>query len=116
MAKDPAAKPARGKDSKGKRPKKAKAPRGEKWKQIVAAYKITRQRDRGLPLWMAIAFLGGFAVLLLLCTLIGTPIYLSIPVAVLFGVLALMIVFSRRAQKAAFRQIEVQPGAAGWVL
>lgn len=122
MAKDPATKPPRGKaDPKAKgasaaKAKKAKRPRGERWKQIVQAYKITRQRDRTLPLWMALAFFGSFAVILLILTLVGLPLFISIPMAVLFGVLGLMIIFGRRAQKAAFSQVEGQPGAAGWVL
>jgi hypothetical protein len=134
MAKDPkadpkagstAARPGRGKaDPKGAtgkggkaaKPKRAKGQRFERWKQIVAAYKITRQRDRTLPLWMTLAFFATFAVVLLIFTLIGVPLYLSIPTSVLTGVLALMIIFGRRAQKAAFGQVEGQPGAAGWVL
>ena len=127
MAEDPkagsrAAQSSRGKvDPKGKagkaaKPKRVKGPRFEKWKQVAAAYKITRQRDRTLPLWMALAFFGTFAVVLLVFTLIGVPLYLSIPTSVLTGVLALMIVFGRRAQKAAFGQVEGQPGAAYWVL
>ncbi len=117
MAKDPKAAPARGKaGSKGKAAKKPKAPRGEKWKQIVAAYKITRQRDRALPWWMALSFFAAFGVLLLVQTLVAVPIWFAIPTAVLFGILALMLVFGRRAQKAAFSQVDGQPGAAGWVL
>lgn len=127
MAKDPATKPPRGRadpkakpggkaDPKAAKAKKVKPPRGERWKQILAAYKITRQRDRTLPLWMALGFLVPFAVLLLLFTLIGIPIYFGIPIAVLFGVLGTMIIFGRRAQKAAFSQVDGQPGAAGWVL
>lgn len=113
MAKDPkATKPARGAAKAGK----TKAPRGERWRQILAAFRITRQRDPRLPLWMLLAFVAGFAVVLLLLTLFGGPIYLNIPVAVLAGVLGLMIVFGRRAQKAAFREVEGQPGAAGWVI
>ena len=115
MAKDSKAGP-KGKGGKAAKPKRAKGQRFEKWKQVVAAYKITRQRDRVLPLWMALAFFGSFAVILLLLTLFGLPIYLSIPTAVLFGVLAMMIIFGRRAQKAAFGQVEGQPGAAYWVL
>ena len=65
---------------------------------------------------MALAFFGGFGVILLMDTLVGIPIYIAIPTAVLFGVLALMLVFGRRAQKAAFGQVEGQPGAAYWVL
>jgi hypothetical protein len=117
MAKEKATTPSRGRaDPKGKAGKKPKAPRGEKWKQIVAAYKITRQRDRALPWWMALSFFAAFGVLLLLMTLLGIPVWYGAPTAVLFGVLALMIVFGRRAQKAAFSQVEGQPGAAGWVL
>lgn len=127
MAKDPKAgprttRPSRGKaDPKGKagkgaKPKRAKGQRFERWKQIVAAYKITRERDRTLPLWMALAFFGAFGPVLLLLTLVGIPIFVGIPTAVLSGVLGLMIVFGRRAQKAAFGQVEGQPGAAYWVL
>jgi hypothetical protein len=128
MAKDPATKPTRGgradlKGSKGANPKgkagkvkKEKGPRFERTRQLVAAYKITRARDRTLPLWMALAFFAALGVVLLVLTLVGIPIYFGAPLAVLFGVLALMIVFGRRAQKAAFGQVEGQPGAAYWVL
>jgi uncharacterized protein DUF4191 len=105
-----------GRAGKAAKPKRVKGQRFEKWKQIVAAYKITQRRDRTLPLWMALGFFGTFAVILLLLTLVGLPIYLTIPTAVLFGVLGLMIMFGRRAQKAAFSQVEGQPGAAYWVL
>lgn len=127
MAKDSKTTPAAGrgkagkggppaKAGKGGKPAKPKAPRGERWKQIVAAYRITHQRDRLLPLWMALAFFGTLAVILLVLTLLGTPLFISIPFAVLSGVIGLMFVFGRRAQKAAFREVEGQPGAAGWVL
>ena len=126
MAKDPATKPSRGsksgapatgrKAAAGGRKKRAKGPRFEKLKQIVAAYKITRQRDRALPLWMALGFFGAFGLALLIMVLVRIPFYLAVVTAVLFGVLGLMIIFGRRAQKAAFAQVEGQPGAAGWVL
>jgi hypothetical protein len=77
---------------------------------------MSRQLDTRMPYWMAIAFLGAAAVLFLAFTLLGAALFLAIPVAVLGGLLALMIVFSRRVQKAQFGQIEGQPGAAGWVL
>ncbi len=96
--------------------KDGKAPRGERWRQIVAAFRVTRQRDPLLPLWMILGFAGGFGVVLLAFTLLGGPLYLTIVLAVLAGVLALTIVFGRRAQKAAFREVEGQPGAAAWVL
>jgi len=126
MAKDPATTPRGKADAKGKadrkakgggkKPKAPKPPRGERWKQIVQAYKLTYARDKQLPWWMAIAFIGTAALVFLLMTLIGLPLFLSIPMAVLFGVLSLMLIFGRRAQQAAFRQVEGQPGAGGWAL
>jgi hypothetical protein len=118
MAKDRASAP-RGKadpKAKGGKPAKVKAPRGEKWKQLFQAYKLTYQRDRQLPLWMALAFVGAAALVFLILFLIGIPLFAAIPLAVVFGVLALMLIFGRRAQRAAFSQVEGQPGAAGWVL
>jgi hypothetical protein len=123
MAKDSGAKgPARGakaapaKGAKGAKPARQKGPRFEKSRQLVAAYKITHQRDRALPWWLVLAFFATFGVLLLLLTLVGIPIWAAAPLAVLSGVLSAMIVFGRRAQKAAFGQVEGQAGAAYWVL
>jgi Domain of unknown function (DUF4191) len=116
MAKDEkAAKPGRAGKATAKAAKE-KRPRGERWRQVVAAFKITRRRDSLLPLWMALAFFAAFGVVLLVLTLLGGPIYLNIPTALLAGLLGLMIVFGRRAQRAAFREVEGQPGAGAWVL
>jgi hypothetical protein len=115
MAKDRATAP-RGKADPKAKAAKVKAPRGEKIKQILQAYKLTSARDRQLPLWMALAFVGAAAVIFLITVLAGIPLFAGIPLAVIFGVLALMFVFGRRAQRAAFSQVEGQPGAAGWVL
>ncbi len=125
MAKDPAKAPRGSKTdskakgatrAKGDKPAKVKAPRGEKWKQIYQAYKMTYARDRQLPLWMAVAFVGTAAVIFLITFLIGIALFAAIPIAILFGIVALMFVFGRRAQQAAFSQVDGQPGAAGWVL
>lgn len=119
MAKDPATKPSSGTKGGARAGKKAKKPKGqrfEKLKQIGMAYKITRQRDKTLPLWMAIAFFAAFGVVLLIMVLVGFPIFLGLPTAILVGVLALMIVFGRRVQKAAFGQVEGERGASLWVL
>jgi hypothetical protein len=119
MAKDRATAPRGKADPKAGRTGKAakeKAPRGERLRQIVQAYKLTYARDRQLPLWMALAFIVPAAVIFLLTVLAGIALFVGIPLAVIFGVLALTFVFGRRAQKAAFGQVEGQPGAAGWVL
>jgi hypothetical protein len=119
MAKDRAT-TSRGKaDPKAGRTKKAakaKAPRGERIRQLIQAYKMTYARDRQLPLWMALAFVGAAAVIFLINILAGIVLFIGIPIAVIFGLLAATFVFGRRAQKAAFNQVEGQPGAAGWVL
>jgi Domain of unknown function (DUF4191) len=113
MAKDTkATKPARGE----KKPAKEKQPRFARLKQIVQVFRMSRQLDPRMPYWMAIAFLGTAAILFLAFTLLGSPLFLTIPITVLGSLLALMIVFSRRVQKAQFNQIDGQPGAAGWVL
>lgn len=119
MAKDRATTPRGKADPKAGRTGKAakvKAPRGERIRQLIQAYKLTYARDRQLPLWMALAFVGAAAVIFLINLLAGIALFIAIPIAVIFGVLAATFVFGRRAQKAAFSQVEGQPGAAGWVL
>jgi hypothetical protein len=115
MAKDRATAP-RGKADPKAKAAKVKAPRGERIRQLIQAYKLTYARDRQLPLWMALAFVGAAAVIFLINLLAGIALFIGIPIAVVFGVLAATFVFGRRAQKAAFNQVEGQPGAAGWVL
>jgi hypothetical protein len=115
MANDRATAP-RGKADPKAKAAKAKAPRGQRIRQLIQAYKLTYARDRQLPLWMALAFVGAAAVIFLINLLAGIALFIGIPIAVVFGVLAATFVFGRRAQKAAFNQVEGQPGAAGWVL
>ena len=115
MAKDRATAP-RGKADPKAKAAKAKAPRGQRIRQLIQAYKLTYARDRQLPLWMALAFVGAAAVIFLINLLAGIALFIGIPIAVVFGVLAATFVFGRRAQKAAFNQVDGQPGAAGWVL
>ena len=83
--------------------------------QIRAAYKMTRKVD---PLvgWVTLAagFLP-FAIALAIGLLIDHPIYLGL-MGLLTGVLAATIVFGKRAEKAAFSQVEGQPGAAAAAL
>lgn len=127
MAKDPkgkagaagnASKP--GKANKPGKPSKSVDPdkptRREKWKQIRAAFSITRQRDPRLVLWVTIAFVAAFTVVFAPLTLLGGWIPLNVLLGILAGLVAFMIVFGRRAQKAAFHEVEGQPGAAAWVI
>jgi hypothetical protein len=64
---------------------------------------------------MLIVFVATAAVIELIGVLLSSP-FVFIPFAVLMGVLAALIVFGRRAQGSAYRQVEGQPGAAAWVL
>ncbi|MCF6506999.1 DUF4191 domain-containing protein [Blastococcus sp. MG754426] len=82
---------------------------------IKQAYSLTRRNDPKLPWVMLIWFVAVAAVVELIGILLGAP-FLFIPLALLFGALAALIVFGRRAQRSAYTQVEGQPGAAAWVL
>ncbi len=90
--------------------------RREKWRQVWQAFKITRQRDSRLIWWLLLTFVGVFAVVFVVPTLVGVFWPLALVMALALAVMAAMIVFGRRAQKAAFSEAEGQPGAAAWVL
>ncbi|MFJ3660624.1 DUF4191 domain-containing protein [Streptomyces sp. NPDC090119] len=84
-------------------------------KQIALTYKMTRKADKTIGLVLAAVGLGIFAVLLVIGFLIGHPVYGGI-LGLMLGLLATAIVFGRRAERAAFGQMEGQPGAAAAVL
>ncbi|MFD9488705.1 DUF4191 domain-containing protein [Streptomyces sp. NPDC059991] len=84
-------------------------------KQIALTYKMTRKADPIVGLVVAAVGIVTFGVFLALGFLIGHPIYLGI-LGVLLAFLAMAIVFGRRAERAAFGQMEGQPGAAAAVL
>jgi hypothetical protein len=115
MARDPKPTPKGKRAARGKGAAK-KAPRGERLRQFLQAYRLTRQGDRWLPLWLALTFVVVGGVVLLVLTLLKESILISIPVSVLGGLLGLMIVFARRVQRTAYRRVEGQPGAAAWAL
>ncbi|MDQ1661080.1 MAG: hypothetical protein QOJ68_1060 [Blastococcus sp.] len=82
---------------------------------IRQAFTLTRKNDPQLPWIMLIAFVVVAAVVEVIGVLLGHP-YLFIVLAVLLGGMATLVVFGRRAQGSAYRQVEGQPGAAAWVL
>jgi hypothetical protein len=84
-------------------------------KQIVQTYKMTRQADSKVGLVVAAVGIVTFGVLLALGFLIGHPIYAGI-LGFLLAFLAMAVVFGRRAERAAFGQLEGKPGAAAAVL
>jgi hypothetical protein len=88
---------------------------GKQARMIKQAYSLTRKNDPKLPWLMLIAFVVVAGVVELLAILFDVP-FLFLPLAIVLGVLAAMVVFGRRAQGSAYRQVEGQPGAAAWVL
>lgn len=84
-------------------------------KQIALTYKMTRKADPRIGLVIAAVGIVTFGVFLAIGFLIGHPIYLGI-LGFVLAFLAMAIVFGRRAERAAFGQMEGQPGAAAAVL
>jgi hypothetical protein len=87
---------------------------------MVDVFKMTRRLDPPSVWWMLLAFilpvLAGVALAVFLSSdnVIGLVLY--IVAGVLGGVLLFLIVLGRRAEKAAYTNIEGQPGAVGAVL
>jgi hypothetical protein len=76
---------------------------------------MTRQADSTIGLVIAAVGVVTFGVILALGFLIGHPIYATV-LGVLLAFLAMAVVFGRRAERAAFGQLEGKPGAAAAVL
>ncbi|GAA2233707.1 DUF4191 domain-containing protein [Streptomyces amakusaensis] len=84
-------------------------------KQIAQTYKMTRKADPKVGLIIAAVGIVTFGVFLAIGFWVGHPIYLGI-LGFLLAFLAMAIIFGRRAERAAFGQMEGQPGAAAAVL
>ena len=84
-------------------------------KQIVLTYKMTRRADTRIGWILGGVGLVTFGVLLAIGFLVGHPVYMGI-LGGMLGLLATAIVFGRRAERAAFGQMEGQVGAGAAVL
>ncbi|MFV2143201.1 MULTISPECIES: DUF4191 domain-containing protein [Isoptericola] len=91
--------------------KKQKKPKKQRWyHQVWAAYKMTRRQDP-LVTWIMLAvFCGILALALLIGFLTGHPVYATV-IGLPFSLLGAMFVLTRKAERAAYTQIEGQPGA-----
>ena len=87
----------------------------DRFRQLGTAYRMTKEVDPRLDLWLAIALVVPTVVSVVVAAVTGTYA-LTIPIGVLVGVLAVLLVFGRRVQHAQFQQIEGIPGAAAAVL
>ncbi|MFE1785375.1 DUF4191 domain-containing protein [Streptomyces sp. NPDC059506] len=84
-------------------------------KQIRLAYQMTKRVDRKVGLIVAAVGVVTFGVALAVGFIVDHPVYAGI-LGFLLAVLAMAVVFGRRAEKAAFGQMEGQPGAAAAVM
>ncbi|HEY3574671.1 MAG TPA: DUF4191 domain-containing protein [Arthrobacter sp.] len=99
----------------GRKPKAVKEKKPSRLKQIREVFNMTRRHDPMVPWLMLLAFLGVVAVSLIVGLLLNnwiTGLIIGIPL----GFLAATFILSRRAERAAFAQIENQPGASGAAL
>lgn len=100
--------------------RRAKAPKDPdkqgRIKQIRQSYTLTKKSDPKIGLVLSgvflLAALAGFAVMLL----VFRTLLFSIVFGILTGSMVTLIVFGRRAQKAAYSQIDGKPGAAAAAL
>ncbi len=101
-----------------KKAKKAKSEKKEgRLKQIALVYKMTKKTDRRIGLLLFGVFLvaGALAFGLFYFLLPGGWVLTFLP-AVMIGIVAVLVVFGRRAQKAQYAQIAGRPGAAAAAL
>ncbi|WAL64762.1 DUF4191 domain-containing protein [Amycolatopsis cynarae] len=99
------------KQAKQERRAASKARRG----QIFEAFKVQRREDKALIPWM----LGSFLVITGVVFGVGFLFKLQwilLPLGIVLGLLAAMIIFGRRVQRTVFTKADGQPGAAGWAL
>lgn len=88
--------------------------------QFVETYRMTKKSDKTIGLWLLGSFLIvgaiGFAVFWFLPGDGTIGLVLAIAGGLMFGLLASLIIFGRRAQRAAYNQMDGQPGAAAAAL
>ncbi|SEE60201.1 DUF4191 domain-containing protein [Jiangella alba] len=83
--------------------------------QIRQTYKMARRSDRWVG-WITLGILLGVLALAVVVGIFVGPLWLWIIVGLPIALLGAAIVFGRRAERAAYSQIEGQPGAAAAAL
>lgn len=87
-------------------------PKKTRWyQQVWQVYQMTRETDPAVTWWMLGAFVGIVAVGVIVGVLLHQVLYFVL-LAVMLAVLASMFLLTRRAETAAYRRIEGQPGAS----
>lgn len=89
-------------------------------KQMWQVFQMTRRSDPGITWYLILSFLVPVAISIVASVVFFADsiiaIILTIVTGVLAGVLLVLVVLGRRAERAAYSQIEGQPGAVGAVL
>jgi hypothetical protein len=98
-----------------KAPKPPKQKRPSRRGQIREAYKLSKQHDKNIGLATAAAFVVPLLVIVTIGLLLSSPIIFSI-LGVMFGLIAAMAVFSRRAQKASYQAVAGTPGVSAAIV
>jgi hypothetical protein len=83
---------------------------------MLDVYRMTRRVDRAVGWWMLGAFLAALVVVLLLVGLVSGHWLYATVLGLAMGLLAAVFIMARRAERAAYTQLEGQPGAAGAAL
>lgn len=87
-----------------------------RWRQMVEVYKVTKEHDPKLGLILALSFAIPFVVILGLTIWLAWGSWISFALwslmAVMTGFLVMMLVFTRRARRGAYKRYEGQPGSA----
>ena len=92
--------------------KPAKQKKSRWYNQVWQAYQMTRRQDPSVTWWMLGAFAGIVAVAALIGILVGPSPTYTLILGVPFAVLGAMFILARKAESAAYAQIQGQPGAA----
>ncbi len=116
--------PTMAREKKQKKQKKAYDPNDpssmNRRQQLAATYRMTKQTDPRIGLWLLGAFvvsaLVGFALFWVLPGGGTVGLVLAVIGGVLLGVLGVLVIFGRRAQAAAYDRMHGQPGAAASAL
>jgi len=97
--------------------KPAKAKKQSKLKQIWLVYKMTRKSDKRVgPILLGVFLLATALAFAVFWFVIPGSWVFALITALMVGVLAALIVFGRRAQRAQYAQMDGQPGAAAAAL
>lgn len=84
-------------------------------KQVRQAYRVTKQHYPRTG-WVLIAWFLLTAGVVGFAGWVFVSPFVGVPIAIATGLIVVMVVFGRRVEKAAYAQVEGQPGAAGAAL